>query len=74
MSLIKEDWERVHLNDEMYMKEMEYLEMEHYKYGDQKPPAKIKTNVKHNTGVRKTIRKSKRRKEGRKSTNTSKRS
>jgi len=42
MSLVKEDWERVHLTDEMYIKEMEYLEMEHYRHGDnQKPPAKI---------------------------------
>jgi len=42
MSLIKEDWERVHLMDEMYLKEMEYLEQEHllweeYDYNNQKP-------------------------------------
>jgi len=37
----KEDWERVHLNDEMYIKEMEYLEMEHFRHRDEKPPAKI---------------------------------
>lgn len=46
MSLVKEDWERVHLTDEMYIKEMEYLEQEHYKHGE-KPPAKI--TVKNDT-------------------------
>lgn len=33
----KEDWERVWLTDSMYIKEMEMQEMEHFKYGEQKP-------------------------------------
>ena len=40
MSLIKEDWERAHLMDELYLKEIEFQEMEYYATG-QKPPAKI---------------------------------
>lgn len=41
--LIEEDWERAHHHDEMYMKEMEFQEMEMLAT---KPSAKIKLIVK----------------------------
>lgn len=41
--LIKEDWERVHLHDEMYIKEMEFQEMEMLAL---KPAAKVKLIIK----------------------------
>lgn len=37
--LVKEDWERAHLLDEMYLKEMEFQEQE--ELAQHKPPAKI---------------------------------
>lgn len=40
MSLVKEDWERIYLTDEMYLKEKEWEEQEHFRTGD-KPPAKV---------------------------------
>lgn len=40
--LVKEDWERAHLLDMMYLKEMEFQEQE--ELAQWKPPAKI--NVK----------------------------
>lgn len=33
MGMINEDWERVHLTDQTYLKEVEYLEEEYFKYG-----------------------------------------
>lgn len=44
MGMIKEDWERIYLRDEIYLKEIEFLEQEHFKYGDRKP-AKIKLKI-----------------------------
>lgn len=45
MKHLKEDWERVHLTDSVIIKEMEYLEQEHFNYKEQKP-AKIKVDIK----------------------------
>lgn len=43
---MREDWERVHLTDEIYLKEVEWLEQEYYyrQYQKQKP-AKIKLKM-----------------------------
>lgn len=47
MSFIKEDWERVHLMDSIYLQEMELLEQEHYRFGEkEKQPAKITLKIK----------------------------
>jgi hypothetical protein len=47
--LIKEDWERVHLTDEMYIGELEMQEKEHFR----KPPAKIILNIEKPKKVKK---------------------
>lgn len=44
MEYLKEDFERVHLTDEVYIKEMEMQEKEWL--ASQKPPAKIKLKIK----------------------------
>lgn len=44
MSFAKEDWERVHLTDQMYLKEKEWEEQEHFQT-EEKPPAKITLNT-----------------------------
>lgn len=38
-NFVKEDWERISLIEQSFIKEMEYLEQEHF--GENKPPAKI---------------------------------
>lgn len=48
---MKEDWEREHLKDQMYIKEAKWLEMEHYYEEErlkQQKPAKIKLLLEKN--------------------------